>query len=108
MKAIKFFIGENLIEIWEEDKVMRTTFPDGVTLIAAPEDNDAYRKTAEELGYEDTWMMCKSHEILHTSIAVGEGHPYSRGLWRAAKGIEADALDRIEERRVLNIQKLNK
>ena len=105
---ISFYIGNNLIKIWEEFRTISTTFPDGSELIACPEDNDAYRKTAKDLGYgEDTWSMCKSHEILHTSIAVGEGKKYSRGLWRAAQGIDADNIDREEEAKVLKIQKLS-
>lgn len=102
-----FYIGKNLIQIWEETQTIRTTFPDGTSLIAAPEDNYEYLRMAQNLGYGgETWAMCKSHEILHTAIAVGQGKEYSRGLHRAAQGIEPDDEDRLEEALVLETQKL--
>lgn len=103
----RFLIGENKIEIWEAQRTIRTTFPDGRCLVAAPQDTEEYRRTMKELGYEDAWEMCKAHEILHTALAVAEGKKYSRCLWRAARNWEPDLMDYEEEARVMRLQKIN-
>lgn len=48
----------------------RTVYPDGLTVLAAPQDDAAYRATAARLGYGgDTLRMCIEHEYLHSCIA---------------------------------------
>lgn len=66
---------------------IETKFPDGSVAPARPEDSDAYRATAERLGYgADTWRLCVDHEILHTWVPQMMGEPRSTILWNVAHG----------------------
>lgn len=48
----------------------RTVYPDGRTVLAAPQDDNAYFETARKLGYgADTLRMCIEHEFLHSVLA---------------------------------------
>lgn len=48
----------------------RTVYPDGLTVLAAPQDNIDYRTTARRLGYGgDTLRMCIEHEFLHSAFS---------------------------------------
>lgn len=65
-----------------------TTLPDGQRIIAAPQDNDAYRATAKRLGYgTDTQRMCREHEASHSAICAWLQLPESPTM-RAVAGDE--------------------
>lgn len=98
-------VGRTVIEVWDGNCV-RTTLPDGQQVIAAPEDNDAYRKTARDCGYgADTFRLCVEHETCHALIAeitcLAES-PTMRGV---AAGRSATPLTDAEEGAVIAIQK---
>jgi hypothetical protein len=97
-------IGGTLIEIWSGN-CARTTLPTGRVLMAAPQDNAAYRQRAIELGYgKDTFRMCVEHETAHTMIACALGLPYSQTLDKAAQAITGTALHDREEAIILALQ----
>jgi len=94
------------VEIWPLSEHIRTTFPDGSWLDAAPQDNDAYRSTAADMGYTDPWDMCREHELLHTIlVAQFQGKEYSTALYKAANGLPFNHNDYVEEGLVMGIQK---
>lgn len=96
-----------------------TTFPDGRTLTAAPNDDADTHAQAAKLGYGDTpeelARMCREHELLHTFLAVREGKPVSPTLHSVALMIEgagegSPGIPPIEERwyeeeQVMDVQK---
>ena len=52
------------------------TWPDGTFVSGAPEDTDAYRKTALDYGYDtDTLALCRDHELLHVALCYWLGVP---------------------------------
>ena len=85
-----------------------TDMPDGTCCEGAPEDNDAYRATAERLGYGgDVARMNRSHETAHSLVAMLLGLPASPTLWRVAHGqLEASDLTGIEEDAVCSLERL--
>lgn len=102
---IELQIGSCCVRIWKggEPPTLVTYFPDGSELAACPHDTDEYRECAAEMGYrDDTWAMCREHELLHSAMAVMEGREYSWTLYQAANGREGDT---CEEARVLAMQK---
>jgi hypothetical protein len=73
--------------VWPETQFLRTVYPSGATVPAAPEDTAAYRATATGAGYGgDTWRLCLEHEQAHTLLAEARGLPYSPTLWAQAHG----------------------
>lgn len=63
-------------------RVVETHFPDGTVLVACPEDDDDYRRTARDCGYgEDVWALCREHELIHQFLAVRMGLDCSPTLW---------------------------
>jgi hypothetical protein len=52
------------------DGYCRTVFPGIGALDALPQDTEAYRVQARELGYgDDAWALCWQHEFLHSARA---------------------------------------
>jgi hypothetical protein len=85
-----------------------TQFPDSAKLPAAPEDTEAYRATARELGYgDDVRRMCIEHEASHSFLAHAAGLPFSPTLYGEAVGRHTlgTAERHREERRVLDWQR---
>lgn len=79
-----------------------TTLPSGHSVLAAPEDNDAYRATAERLGYgSDTARMCQEHEASHAWLAHVLGLQESPTLREVAVGGWPSELTNLEEQVVL-------
>jgi hypothetical protein len=73
------------VRIYAAWHTVETEFADGAILIASPEDNDNYRNTAQRLGYrDDTWTMCRDHELTHTIIAIRSGLPWCPVLHQVA------------------------
>lgn len=95
--------GGSTVEFPEYGAV--TTLPDGQRIIAAPEDNDAYRATAGRLGYgDDVLRMCREHEAAHAALAAWLLLPESPTL-RVVAGEEGPSdLTGAEERLVLALQ----
>jgi hypothetical protein len=75
--------------------------------VAAPEDTNPYRATAQRLGYgPDTFRMMRDHEILHTAIAHLLGLPESPTLRGVAEGKGPTPLTDLEEEVVCSLAKL--
>lgn len=79
-------IGSVIVRIYPETRTVSHHFPDGTTLHASPEANDAYRDRAVELGYDDPWEMCVDHELGHQYLAWLDGNEWSWVLWDVAHG----------------------
>ena len=77
-------LGTSTIEL--HDSLMTVTrLHDGREIKAWPQEDEAYRARAVELGYgADTFAMSRDHEILHSLIAVWLGLPESPTLRGAA------------------------
>jgi hypothetical protein len=94
-----------IIQVWPD--CVRTILPDGSEVVAAPQDNDAYRATAERLGYgADVRRMCFEHEILHSWVAAHFGLPESPTLGRVARGQGDTSLTGLEEDAVCALARL--
>jgi hypothetical protein len=82
-----FYRYQVMVRIFESDHYLETQFPDGTRVPAAPQDTDQYRATAMALGYgENTWRLCREHEIAHTTLMQALGLMYSPTLWAVAHG----------------------
>lgn len=85
-------VGGNVVEWW--GGTTRTTFPDGLTLTAAPVAEgpgaEGQRKTAWECGYLTNEagldLMVREHEAVHTILAVNAGLAECPVLRAAAEG----------------------
>lgn len=63
-------IGKTLITIWDESRYLEVTLPDGRKLPAAPQEDGAYLRRAQEYGYgDDVWAMCVDHEVGHVLLS---------------------------------------
>lgn len=110
------------VEINEDERYVRTTFDDGLEVVARPVVDDENVARAQSLGYiqvEPTtvavelalWQMCRDHDILHTLLAEAEGRRWSLSLRYAASGARPSSsmvwteMDR-EERAVLLVQRI--
>lgn len=92
----------SIVQIWPD--CVRTILPDGREVVAAPQDNDAYRATAERLGYgADVRRMSVEHEVLHNWACALLGLPESPTLGRVARGEGDTVLTGLEEEMVLAI-----
>lgn len=97
-------LGGTVVEVWGDS--LRTILPDGATVPAAPQDNDAYRATAARLGYgDDTLRMCLEHEAAHSAVCAWLGLTESPTLGRVARGQGSTAVTDAEEDMVLAIQR---
>jgi hypothetical protein len=75
------------VHVYDDQRYLETLFEDGTKVPACPQDNDKYRSQARQLGYgDDTWRMCKDHEMAHTVVCQAFGLPYSPTLWAVAHG----------------------
>lgn len=84
---------------------VKTIFPDGTEVVAAPQDNDEYRARAIELGYgNDALAMCVDHEVLHSVAAELLHRSPSEVLWRVAHGDESKLGLGAEEHLILRLQ----
>lgn len=104
---ITFHFGQAVFNVYPEIRRCETVFADGTVVHAEPEDNDAYRACARELGYgDDTWGLCVSHELFHSLLAMADGRVVSPALWAVAHPEEASDADLIarEETAVLDFQ----
>lgn len=94
------------VRVFPDSRYCDTTFPDGTSVPATPTNDDWYRTVARDLGYgEDTWRMCREHEILHTWLAERAGLPHSPTLWDVAHGRPASDAHYNEESAVLALQR---
>lgn len=101
----RFIFDQTEVEVNHTDQVVKTTLPDGKELFSAPQDTSSYEKTAEELGYESGWDMCREHDLLHAFLAACLHMPYSPSLWDTAHGTDNDQeVHGKEEEMVLNAQ----
>ena len=84
-----------------------TTLPDGLQVLACPQDNDAYRDTARRLGYgSDTLRMMREHEALHSWLAHIIALPESPTLSNVAHERGDTRLTGLEEQAVMAIAAL--
>lgn len=75
------------VRIFDDDHYLETVMRDGTSVPAAPQDTDEYRATAAALGYgDDTWRLCREHEVAHTTLLQSLGLHYSPTLWAVAHG----------------------
>lgn len=96
--------GRTVVQVWPDSVV--TILPGGEQVFAAAQDNDAYRETAQRLGYgSDTVRMSRDHEVLHSAVAAWLGLWESPTLGRVARGEGDTALTGLEEDVVLAIQR---
>src|SRR5436190_16441480 len=73
-------------EITFNGNLTLTQYPHGMVK-AWPQDNEAYRKRAFDLGYDqDTALMSREHEIAHHLLAHALDLPHSPTLWAIAGG----------------------
>jgi hypothetical protein len=79
--------GKVTVRIYHAHHYLETELPDGTIVPAAPHDTDEYRATAQKLGYgDDTWRLCREHELAHSELAEALGLEYSPTLWAVAHG----------------------
>jgi hypothetical protein len=81
--------------------------PGGVGLPSAPHDTDAYRATAQALGYgNDTLWLCHEHDAVHAALADLMALPVSPVLSTAA-GHESGTPEQrdLEEQAALAFQR---
>jgi hypothetical protein len=103
--AHRLVFGGTVVEVWPD--CVATHLPGGAEVVAAPQDNDSYRATAQRLGYgPDTFRMMRDHEILHTAIAHLLGLPESPTLRGVAEGKGSTPLTDLEEDVVCSLAKL--
>jgi hypothetical protein len=96
--------GANVVEIWND--CVATHLPDGVAVVAAVQDTDQYRETAERLGYgSDTVRMMRDHELSHVALAHLLGLPESLVMSSVAHGYGDNYLTGLEEDLILALQK---
>jgi hypothetical protein len=107
--VITFKLGPVVtFNVYPESRFCETVFADGTSVSAVPEDNDAYRACARELGYgDDTWGMCFLHELFHSLLSYSQGRVVSPALWHVAhpKEVPDDDLIAREEDAVLTFQR---
>jgi hypothetical protein len=94
----------------DENRYLETWFPDGTSVPATPNFDEASIALAHDLGYDgDTWAMSRDHELAHTWLAVAAGQGRSGTLWRLVHPSDPDAVDNDEvareEARVLRFQR---
>lgn len=88
-EVIRFEFGITTVEVWPEQRYLRTMYSDGCQVDAAPQLTRDYLDTAQRLGYgDDTWAMCVEHEIMHTLLAMADGRAVSPALWAVAHRTE--------------------
>ena len=64
-----------------------TVYHDGTRVEAQPEETEAYRALAAELGYgADLAALSREHEVVHTFLAEALGFGSSPTLWAVAHG----------------------
>jgi hypothetical protein len=59
-------------EVWPEQQLVATVFPDGRTALATREESEQNRQEAEAQGYsgrEACWRSLVEHELLHSLVA---------------------------------------
>lgn len=104
-----FRIGEVVVYVNNDYRILVTVFPDGSFLDAIPHSTPSYKLTARELGYPDDlegcWEMCRDHELGHSFLAARVGLPWSPTLYAVAHG---ETFERAaqEEAAVLAFQRL--
>jgi hypothetical protein len=94
----------------ESGRYVETRFPDGSKVGSTPNDDPHTLDVAADLGYgTDTWSMSRDHEVAHTWLAMLDGQPHSRTMWRLAHPYDDDLPDDAEvaeeEQRVLDFQR---
>lgn len=111
MPIVYRFPHDVIVEVWPDERHLRTTFGDGTCVPAQPHDNAAYLSTAIGCGYETSdpcWDLCRDHELAHTWLAHALRDEHSLTLWLIAHGATRVALSHPavgrEERDVLAYQ----
>jgi hypothetical protein len=105
MKVYRY--GDTEVVVFESDRLVRTTLPDGAVVWSAPVDDAESKARAERLGYgEDLWAMCRDHDAVHAAVAHMLGRRDSYALRRAAQGLPIDDLAGAEEDAVMALQRL--
>ena len=119
-EPLVYEFGYATVRVWHDGRhgddgqwhrhYLETVFRDGAKCPAVPHDTDGYRAMARELGYgDDTWAMCREHEIAHSFLMERFGWPMSMTLWAVAHGTEEHLpaeLRRQEEAFVLDFQRM--
>jgi hypothetical protein len=83
-----------------------TALPGGHRIVAAPQDDAAYRATALRLGYaSDTLRMMREHEAAHSAVCHWLGLPESPTLRAVADDEGPTDLSNLEEDVVLALAK---
>jgi hypothetical protein len=83
-----------------------TTLPGGHRIVAAPQDDAAYRATALRLGYgSDTLRMMQEHEAAHSALCHWLALPESPTLRAVADDEGPTDLSNLEEDAVCAIAK---
>jgi hypothetical protein len=107
----EYRVGECVVIVDDSTRGLLTRFADGSVLFASPEDTDAYRETAAELGYgTDTWSFCVDRALTFSWLAhTLSGLPRSPTLWTLANPGRPGGLPRrhqdAEETRVCAFQR---
>lgn len=102
-----YTLGDCTVDIYSDGiETVFHTLPGQPSVPANPQDNEAYRATAEFLGYgSDILRMCIDHELSHTLLAVSRGLRWSPTLHGLATG-QTFSEWRTEENAVLGFQRL--
>lgn len=97
-----YTLGRTVFEVWPDS--CRTILPDGASVAAAPQDTDAYRATAQRLGYgADTLRMSIEHDLLHIFLCDILGLNESPTLRRVANKTEENTISFLEEDMVIAV-----
>jgi len=84
------------------------TWSDGTFVSGAPENTDAYRKTAFDHGYgDDTLALCREHELLHLALChwLGIPSPVMEAMRNAPAEMPGAEIRALEETAVLAVQR---
>lgn len=106
----EYDIGGTRVVVDHRWRVVRTTFPDGTHVLAAPNRSGEDVARALALGYrgdDPSWAMTAEHDLTHVALAHCQGLPHSPMLYAVAHGLnlpqrEVDA----EEAEVLRVQRV--
>lgn len=99
-------LGRCSVQVDHDARSVTTTFADGTTLLALPNEDAESVALARGLGYEGSdaevvWAMTCEHDLAHMLLAQREGREHSPTLYGVASGEPVDGeLAAAEESRV--------
>lgn len=98
--TLSFDLSFARYEIFPEERLVSTTFPDGRACVGSRDDNDQNKREAESQGYAGenaVWRSLVEHELLHSLVAEHLFRTESRVLHVESGGGFIPTWERYEE-----------